>query len=740
MSAIEITLFAKADGALSKRISLAADGVLQIDGSECCMARGVAKRCRLDSIAELAKLIKGLPSNQAIALGALRPGLPDEVCVVTKNKLNGAANVIARTADYITAPAARAGLVLLDFDAKGMPANVAARIAKLGGAWPALVSVLPALRNAARVVRSSTSAGLSRMDTGERMPGSNGLHVYIAAADGADAERFLKTLHDRCWLVGLGWLMVGAGGQLLDRSIVDRMVGRPERLVFEGAPVVVAPLLQDEQSRQPAIFEGDTLDTLAACPHLNILEKTRLAKLKAIDAQQLAPESAKVRTAFVAEHAAQLASSTGMSPAAAAHVAGRHCDGVLLPDVVLPFDDADFAGKTVADVLADPDRFEGATLADPLEGVAYGICKARVMRRADGTVWINSFAHGRTVYELRPDAHAVLTAMKAAPADEVIETFIRLALAADLAEGEIEELRDIAAKRSGISKRTILNTLKTAQERRAQQRKDEDHQRRLAQRHDTRPQIPAPAPDAPWVPEMNTLNEVLSRSAALEPPARNVDGVITQSRKRRIPGMHAYVHRRDDEPELPAPEQWLLTRLDEMQLAELIEHHIEYTDKKGRPVHLAPPFVRHYLQRLDDALPTVVAIATLPIVLADGELLAQHGGLDRSRGIVFHIPKELMKLLPRRKDCTPEAVAAAMRFLCDDWLCDVATDHTGKCTLMRIAAILLLGPALKRLALPCRSRHRQRSWPAARHVEGRGTSPASRARQTPTFAGGYWLR
>src|SRR5690242_10739012 len=84
----------------------------------------------------------------------------------------------------------------------------------------------------------------------------------------------------------------------------------------------------------------------------------------------------------------------------------RECEGILLPNVELPFDDQEFAGCAVADVLADPDRFEGATLADPLEGVEYGRCKARIMRRAHGTVWINSFAHGRTVYELKLDYRA----------------------------------------------------------------------------------------------------------------------------------------------------------------------------------------------------------------------------------------------------------------------------------------------------------------------------------------------
>ena len=31
------------------------------------------------------------------------------------------------------------------------------------------------------------------------------------------------------------------------------------------------------------------------------------------------------------------------------------------------------------------------------------------------------------------------------------------------------------------------------------------------------------------------------------------------------------------------------------------------------------------------------------------------------------------------QDCTPERVKAAMEFLCDEWLVDVATDYVGKC-------------------------------------------------------------
>jgi glycerophosphoryl diester phosphodiesterase len=52
------------------------------------------------------------------------------------------------------------------------------------------------------------------------------------------------------------------------------------------------------------------------------------------------------------------------------------------------------------------------------------------------------------------------------------------------------------------------------------------------------------------------------------------------------------------------------------------------------------------------------AVATAPIVLANGRLLAPEG-LNRLRGIVFNIPKELRAAIPRREDCTPEKVKAA---------------------------------------------------------------------------------
>jgi hypothetical protein len=198
--------------------------------------------------------------------------------------------------------------------------------------------------------------------------------------------------------------------------------------------------------------------------------------------------------------AKRLAQRTGLSEQTAAARIERQCGGVLLPDIELPFDDEEFAGCTVSAVLADPERFEGATLADPLEGVEYGRCMARIMRRADGSVFIHSFAHGHALYELKLDAAAVRAAMAAASDQDVVKTFVKLAILADLSDEEMEAFRNEAAKRSGIGKRTIAKMLRTAQDDLAAKRRREARERALAEPNDPRPRLNVPNKDAEFIP------------------------------------------------------------------------------------------------------------------------------------------------------------------------------------------------------------------------------------------------
>jgi hypothetical protein len=150
---------------------------------------------------------------------------------------------------------------------------------------------------------------------------------------------------------------------------------------------------------------------------------------------------------------------------------------------------------------------------------------------------------------------------------------------------------------------------------------------------------------------------------------------------------------------LPPPEQTLIVKMAEPETAEMIEKHVEFYTETGdsyRSVHLPTSFVRHYQNRPDRALPVVNGVSSLPIVLRNGDVLAGRG-LDRKYGIVFRIPAALLDLLPRRKDCTADRVGKAMQFLCEEWLCDVATSYEGKAIVIACALTIV-----ERLALPDR--------------------------------------
>ena len=545
-----ITFFTTSKGILTKRLSYNVDKKsVDKDSKECRMTHGRAISVQIDGVAGLNIAINKLNSTQAIASGMLRNGLDVEVTVTTKKdkleKFKDAAHIVARTGDFIFHRPGQPALALFDLDLKGIPAEVAARVSNF---WEALLSVLPGLRGAARVIRRSTSAGLRHHNTGEEFADSGGMHIYVIVKNGDDVERFLKDFHERAWLHGMGWYIVGRAGQLLDRSVIDRTVGRPERLIFEGPPVVELPLEQDQESRRPIAIEGEIVDTLAICPPLSIAEKSKVDELKAKQAQLLDPERAKVRAVFTDEQTKRLI-KRGVSAIDAARAVARWCEGILLPDVLLTFEDSDIGKVTIADILADPERFVGEAMADPLEGVSYGPSCAKVMQRPDGTLWINSFAHGRTVYEIKFDARAVQAKIEAA-GENAAAVFVEFAMRAWLDDLEAEKLLILAAKLGGVNKTTIKASLKSARQKANEQHARQERQRRTAARLDPRPSIGVPLNDEPWLPEMQILDDILGKSTAAKPPMRNIDDGVGRPRRIVVPKTHAFTQRSaNNEPE-----------------------------------------------------------------------------------------------------------------------------------------------------------------------------------------------
>jgi hypothetical protein len=581
----EITLISKRDATrlMSKRLYIDERGNVRSDASQCLLVDGTATRAKAETADDLARHIMSCDSSEAIVLGALKTGMPGAVTITTEKQLKGNPGAISRSRRFIDYRPGIPAWALIDFDTKGMTANVAATLEAAGGMWGALLTVAPGLQRAARVSRSSTSAGLFRTDTGEQFAGSGGAHHYLLVKDGGDIERFLRDLHDRCWLNGLGWHLIGSAGQLLDRSVVDRIVAYGERLCFEGAPLIELPLAQDPAKRIPEAFDGEAIDTTVIVPRLTEYERHRVEEAKAASAQALDKTAVEIRSRHDRSLAEKISTKFGMPLVSALRLVSARHRGVLLPCLELDFDHLGMV--PVAAVLAHQDRFVGETLADPLEGAGYGRCKAKVMQADAGGLVIHSFAHGRGLYLLRHDLRSAKAAITQAPAGAVVD--FAMAILAN-SEMEADELADFAASvanAAGVGVRAVMARI--SKERR--ERELAERKAAMSQRPDDKIIRPRPEPDGELTPTVSFLDQVLGADPQEEPPMRDASGNLVEVRVREPWALHLLTadgtNAADDPETMKAPAEPRLVQFTPVGVEMLIERYVRWIDvlKNGDP-------------------------------------------------------------------------------------------------------------------------------------------------------------
>jgi hypothetical protein len=697
-----LTVVTKEGGPLSKVISLDG-GEVKSDAGPCAMTRGAARRVELNGNPAngLAELMERASPAQAIILGDLREGLPGQVKIDLKARAAPSKGTVARTRGSFVYRAGTPAFVLLDHDAKGMPREVQALVRSLGGFRGALEVLLPGVGAAAHVARASTSAGLYDAETGERYPGSGGEHVYLLIEDGADAERFLRVLHDRAWLSGLGWLVIGAAGQLLERSLVDRMVHAPERLCFEGGPILAEPLAQDPEARRPIASEGPPFDSVAACPTLSSVEQEKLAAVKRAVAQAVDGEALRVRAEYVEVQANRIAEEQGIHVATARQMVESRYRGELFGSDVLEFDGAEVGTAKVADVMADPAKFDDLTLADPLEGSSYGRGKAKVFVRADGSVVVHSFAHGGGLYRLLHDARSVTAEVQRAGRAAVDVLASRVAVSS-ITEDELEALIRLAADQAKVGIRAVARRLKAEQKRKAQ----EDARRR---ERDIKSEIEAggriararPGDSDELTPTVMFVDEAIASCAAGEPAMRGLDGWPRRVCYQASAVLHLLEPEADEassrierKPTPPAP---LISRHTVSSMTMRIEQDIVLlTDTEAGPVpaRLQSVFVTAFMELGLGAsrLPVIKTVVSTPLVAPSGKFVAMQG-FDRASGIFFDLSAAELGAIPNGT-VTEDAIRAAYRFLVDEMLCDVATDRDGLATVVALMCSMIESPLL----------------------------------------------
>lgn len=125
--------------------------------------------------------------------------------------------------------------------------------------------------------------------------------------------------------------------------------------------------------------------------------------------------------------------------------------------------------------------------------------------------------------------------------------FAALAATAELDAVELDALRDDAAKRSKANKTTVNKVLKEARAEQTRQQAKQQAQQRAASRTDPRPIIDCPSTDAPWLPEMAKINDVLGLSSDGKPPLRDIEDGTSRARKQVVPDTHAFTHETEED-------------------------------------------------------------------------------------------------------------------------------------------------------------------------------------------------
>ena len=383
-------------GRLSKRYTLAGERLSKAPGGN--LQRGHFERLAVTSPAELAAIVETLTPAQALTAGIAEPANAPIAC----RKL-AAGDVLTRTRQDFYFPAAP-GWLVLDYDAppgqSPMPREeLAAMLAK----------VCPGLVSAPGVAYGSAS-GHIYTEAGEQLRGAAGWHWWALVADAADIPRAGVVLFERLWLAGFGFYLVSESGALLKRGPIDSSVWQPERLIFAAGADCGPGLVQRRPLVEILNPEACPLDTRATLPDLTPAERRCLTEIEQAEAVKVEPERQRKRAEwagtrladFEQRNAATLASKPPAEAKAIREQARARFTRVL-DSGELPGDFVIYPERgtpvTVAEILAEPERWDAKRCRDPLEPAYRNDSRvAYISTKAEPLIY--SHAHGGQRFRL----------------------------------------------------------------------------------------------------------------------------------------------------------------------------------------------------------------------------------------------------------------------------------------------------------------------------------------------------
>lgn len=347
------------------------------------ISKGRAMTVEADTAADLLRIIETLGPRQAIALGVLATANQWMPLASTANAKPGE---ITRTLNWFLFHKGP-GWCVFDLDPGDMPESLI-RNKSDRELWGVITEVVPELQGCEHLVVPSSSAGI--VPPSGVANEAKGLHVYVKLAKASTCKELVQKVYDRLWAAGYGYVKLAKDGKQLLRTLIDKAVASPERLIFEAEPIVLEPLVRNPPAK--CLHPGPALRDIADA------NADSVSELQA-EAEAATGNAAKTqRRKYVDEKATKLSKEAGISKTAA-----RRRVTVQTGDRVLEDDDIiETAPGQFEQVGATLDREPGTFgLPCPIEGSDYGTSNA-YFYPADNyspVPRIISFAHGdKTVF------------------------------------------------------------------------------------------------------------------------------------------------------------------------------------------------------------------------------------------------------------------------------------------------------------------------------------------------------
>ena len=368
----------KSTNALSKTYGLVDGNLTKQSAAQ--MAAGTASRIT-STFQQFATALDTASSSDAVGFGIFDSKLPDEVEIRVKSKANGI-NAISRSKEYFSYSKS-AGVMMIDHD----PSPYGKTFTSVD-LVAALTAIDPNIGKAAMLERGSVSAGVHKLT--EEPATAAGFHIYLPVIDASLIPAYGKLLTQHLWLNGHGYIALAANGALLTRTCIDAAVFSPERFDFVGKPILKGRGLV---YTKPASFitEGNLLD-LSKLPKLTPTQEMKVDALITAAKASISDKSEQKHSEWLAGKVDHLTGDKQLLINQLSNLIKSDTKD-LYGSYLLHFANGD--NVTVAEVLANVDRYDGLPLADPIEGSAYGSTTACFYANAaTGKPVVNSLAHG----------------------------------------------------------------------------------------------------------------------------------------------------------------------------------------------------------------------------------------------------------------------------------------------------------------------------------------------------------